>query len=896
MLSDSSSRNTAPGNTDEPKPPPDFKSECDRATKRRTLFGVARPPFHKDVQWALAFSGGGIRSATFCLGVLQGLAKSEQPPLQQEDRPIPPQSSRDSLLTQFDYLSTVSGGGYIGSFFGSLFVNKRLNTSDALTDEQTAAQAYKVFEEEPPGRLRGSVVFDKDTPGKAPLAWLRENGRYMAPTGAGDMVYAVALTIRNWFATHYVLGTVLLTAFVLLGLARAALVQWSFDYSRLGFYGEHEMLLLWAVLNQTALIWWSPIWWLVVPVLALWLIPCGLAFWLTHPGPGRGVSDKPDVLSIAMLCALVVGAGLTALATWRLYYIGPEWIRIVAALDVAGIITILGCLWHGCTAYGSDTIGAQRVTLTRGLARGFLWLAAIVLLAVVDTSAQSLYVNLGHIKAWLTPTVATGALVWLVRQLAASFNEKEREGWLSKIPFNLIVTVAGIALLFLVALFWAMLAQWIQWRGYPPALDLLSYTGKHGQVLMALAVASALAIILALISGQFPGFLNLSTLQGLYGARLTRAYLGGSNGRRFAAGSGNLRSVAEPVASDHLTPETYYRNPLMPIHIINVCVNQNIDPDEQLVQRDRKGKPLAIVPNGFALDGWFSAFPASGGKGELEAALTIGEWVGVSGAAFSTGLGRGTTLGYSLLMGLANVRLGRWWQSGMMSSSAPARGHFVGKLARKLFETQAYLFDELFATFYGTRRPLQYLSDGGHFENTAVYELLRKERNIRLIVVCDCGCDPKYEFEDLANLVRLARIDFGVEIEVDRSVAEDDHLKTVFGKPEDFLPHKDGVAPGDTKCALLLNVYHTPESRTANRPDAHIIVLKPRLISGAAVDLLQYHSTRPAFPQEPTADQFYDEAQWESYRRLGLEIATRVFGVGNSQGDYYRALWGRVLR
>src|SRR5918912_547241 len=46
---------------------------------------------------ALCLSGGGIRSATFCLGVLQGLA-------------------RLNLLDKFDYLSTVSGGGYIGSW------------------------------------------------------------------------------------------------------------------------------------------------------------------------------------------------------------------------------------------------------------------------------------------------------------------------------------------------------------------------------------------------------------------------------------------------------------------------------------------------------------------------------------------------------------------------------------------------------------------------------------------------------------------------------------------------------------------------------------------------------------------------------------------------------------
>ena len=54
---------------------------------------------HRDPQplTALCISGGGIRSATFALGVIQGLAER-------------------GLLPRFDYLSTVSGGGYIGGW------------------------------------------------------------------------------------------------------------------------------------------------------------------------------------------------------------------------------------------------------------------------------------------------------------------------------------------------------------------------------------------------------------------------------------------------------------------------------------------------------------------------------------------------------------------------------------------------------------------------------------------------------------------------------------------------------------------------------------------------------------------------------------------------------------
>jgi hypothetical protein len=54
----------------------------------------------------LAFSGGGIRSATFCLGVIQALARLR-------------------LLRAFDYLSTVSGGGYIGAWLSTLIFRSR---------------------------------------------------------------------------------------------------------------------------------------------------------------------------------------------------------------------------------------------------------------------------------------------------------------------------------------------------------------------------------------------------------------------------------------------------------------------------------------------------------------------------------------------------------------------------------------------------------------------------------------------------------------------------------------------------------------------------------------------------------------------------------------------------
>jgi hypothetical protein len=267
--------------------------------------------------------------------------------------------------------------------------------------------------------------------------------------------------------------------------------------------------------------------------------------------------------------------------------------------------------------------------------------------------------------------------------------------------------------------------------------------------------------------------------------------------------------------------------------------------------------------------------------------LSVGDWIGVSGAAFTTGLGRGTSVGLSLLLGLANVRLGRWWPTGINAAriKVPDRG------LRWLFRTQFYLASELLAQFHGTRREWQYLSDGGHFENTGVYELLRPDRGVSLIVCCDCGADPDYTFEDLANLTRLARIDYGIELDVDMVAADDKNaLGKVFGTFADFRDKSvSGAKSG--KCAVLVRVSKRFNLDGDPLPDAWIIFLKPRILPTSAIDIRHYHAKHPTFPQETTTDQFFDEAQWESYRRLGREVAMRVFlGPDESRDAYAQAL------
>ena len=211
------------------------------------------------------------------------------------------------------------------------------------------------------------------------------------------------------------------------------------------------------------------------------------------------------------------------------------------------------------------------------------------------------------------------------------------------------------------------------------------------------------------------------------------------------------------------------------------------------------------------------------------------------------------------------------------------------------------MLNEFFARFHGPARRHWYLSDGGHFENTAAYELIR--RRGPFIICSDAGQDPRYEFADLANLVRKARTDFGAEIQVVRRStdrATDDpgvrfpmpkleelvhpNLLDVIGTPDDFCISDNGDEAGThdqgqrrrihyaEKHAVLARIHYLD-----NNQFSWLLVIKPSLMGDEAEDVIQYKRTHALFPQEPTSDQYFDEAQWESYRKLGEHVGTELF-------------------
>ncbi len=883
--------------------PPSHDNERARAHARREALGLTRPAGQQDVQWALALSGGGIRSATFCLGLLQSLAKSPSPPESSspssEALPEPSVAAAPMphpLLAQFDYVSTVSGGGYIGGFFNSLFVKGRLSGQPDETHLRAATRAYEALREDPPGRIRSHTVYQPERPGAAALAWLRDNGRYMAPTGGGDLMYGMAIALRNWVATQYVTGLVIAMALVLLLVARFALAQWVPTWNQWEQQARH------AADGTRHLIWWSPSWLLPGLVALLGTLPLGMAYWFSHPteatAPRDYLASKPHLCTPASILGLMAGVLLGGLG-FLLPSLVDQHAHLRLSLLGAGLIVVLAVLWFMLSARqpGDRSITQQRVALTRWLSASLMALLGTAMLATVETMAQTALLWL-HVQQSVVTAGVLGGVVWLLRQAAQSLGDKTTSRLSGIVPVNLMVGALGVLLWFALACGLDALLLATVWPEEPylafPASALARNPDSPfiGPLLgMTLSAAGVLAL-LNVIVGRFPGFLNLSTFQNLYSARLIRAYLGASNFRRFDPNTpARHRDVAEPIAGDSLPLDAAYANPCGPTHFITVCVNQTISPGEQLLQRDRKGKPLILAPKGFYVDqSAYALAPTKTDKTELAYPLSYGEWIGVSGAAFSTGLGRASSLGFSLALGFANVRLGRWWP-GIPRQDGQRDGPI-----RRWFTPQVYLIDELRSRFFGDHRQYQYLSDGGHFDNTGVYELLNPERDrhVRLIMLADCGCDPDYEFDDLANLIRLARIDHGLDIMPNPVAPEHPLLKQYFARPLDFRRSADGSLPAARPCAVLLDVRtssrHARPGLPAGSLVARIVLLKPTLPPGLPGDIDQYHLTHASFPHEPTVDLFFDEAQWESYRQLGLALGQRVLPQGRDS-PYDQAFW-----
>jgi hypothetical protein len=258
--------------------------------------------------------------------------------------------------------------------------------------------------------------------------------------------------------------------------------------------------------------------------------------------------------------------------------------------------------------------------------------------------------------------------------------------------------------------------------------------------------------------------------------------------------------------------------------------------------------------------------------------LSLSAWVSISGAALGASRGRSTKVSLALLMGLSNLRLGYWWDSRLSRSERPgcfprSPWQWIKDWPALFVPMQTLLLSEFRGQFGGPSLRRWNLSDGGFFENTAMYELLR--RRVPIIIAVDAGADPQFSFQDLGELVRKARIDFGATIEF-----FDDPKAQLASIPPWFAAWIQDNALGNLSNISQKGTCHAALGRATYADDnstSWILYLKSSLSGKEAVDVTAYQRSHPAFPNEPTTSQFFNESQWESYRMLGEEMAASVF-------------------
>jgi hypothetical protein len=954
------------------------------AEAEEELVRISRKGRNRPAQFTLrectgaALSGGGIRSATFSLGIFQGLASLK-------------------MLPRIDFLSTVSGGGYFGSFYTRFFLRKEVPDFRFVQDTLTPCSSQRNPDQD--RHYQHNVI-----------NWLRENGRYLSPRGSGDLLLAAAVLLRNWLVVQVVLATFFLLLFLSGQLLRMRMDGW---FQKLDIF--KPAYAEWVVnLPGDLKLWISPF--VAVPIMlfVFGAVPLGWAYWLLGY----------ESLKLPFWKRPATGVWFVIVVAVAIFLLLPDRRPLALGLIViTGLTAFWSCLnqaysLHSPEARDPGTGAKYQESFSDDLARhlvsvqlkvALVLTAAALAYALVDSLGQTVYLVLltpgATLLSWAGGVF--GALVVIVpsaSRIVISLRGNSR----GKMPgggakFAAAAAAIVVTLLFFIA--YSVAANAIAWslqrplnappkigakratklsdaqivpnqdepnnwsvEGAEPQQDADGATARNDRLLWE---SWGITLVLSLLFGQSWPFLNRSTQLPLYSARLIRAYLGASNPRRFKSkGNGQEyggAAVTRVIPGDDIDVEYYWpwaaaveepdggrqRKPPVareeiyakgtPLHLVNVTINETLDGKSQIQQQDRKGVGMALGPAGISAGirhhlmfdyrtRQAVAFPRRGfrlfhhghskevGKfmGEM---LPLGQWLSISGAAFSTGLGARTNLALSLLTGICNIRLGYWWDSGIPPEKRPRNqrprlGQRLGALFSRLFPVQSYLLDEYTARYHGTARRYWYLTDGGHFENMGGYELIR--RRLRLIVIVDAEADPDYTFGGLSDLIRKARTDFGAEI----NFLEDEEVSTIMplgfrhcfsslenlrrGKwVEEHLPilnrkeaKRQTIDPVDH---ARFSLAHAALARVnydcREEAESCLIYIKPTIVGDEPLDVLQYHVEHASFPQETTVDQFFDEAQWESYRRLGEHVAAEVFKApeGETPDGWLERLVNRVL-
>ncbi|MEN3278031.1 MAG: hypothetical protein V7631_3821 [Massilia sp.] len=936
----------------------------------------------------LALSGGGVRSATFNLGVLQALAEQR-------------------LLRDFDYLSTVSGGGFIGGWL-SKWIRERHGDVRAVEALLTPGAAGQAVASEP-----------------VEIQFLRQYSNYLSPksgTFSADTWSLVGTYVRNTclnlaMLVAWLCALLLLPRFAVWSVHRvigpnAPWAHWS-DALWLAGTGlfliavfcialsisskpEHSRGVRRFPLGQGAVLRYvnlpllvagflvsiglwrhggvvPAIWEVGLPARfggwgAAWLLVPGLVYFIVWASGWYLAHDRTSPYRTAGY--IVCGAGAAAVCGMSLaaaLEFAPGALAHFIAVDVAWlvawricpalVIVLLAC--GGALAFKLKqrlrrchrrTRDISRAELMEGsghflCAIGALAAGTLLLLAglalLPNPQAHPILNNaiaLGTFGMPLMMTLFSVTMTLMIGLIGSLYSDASREWWSRQGAWSTIFSLAWLTM-FGVAFFFAPLLHWA-WLTYDPianagtALGWLimtwiglkagsgSATGSRDRNCAKRELAARLAPyfftvgIFALLSSlvqavvaapsvrcpqpvslpcvyaahanatlatsghtlvvAFCCFLSAALLLGwrvdinkfslymLYRNRLVRAYFGASSAARKPHPFTGFDPDDDPQLADFADQRPY--------HIVNTSLN--LVSGEELAWQTRKAAAFAFTPRfcGFEMP----LMPAQGANGGLrdaqrgvyrptrdyasrsgvgddDATVRLGMAVALSGAAASPNMGTHSSPPLNFLMTMFNVRLGRWCPNPRKPSwthSSPGIGLFS-------------LIAELFGLTNADANYV-YLSDGGHFENLGIYELVR--RRCRLIVAVDVASDKTMAFEDLGNAIRKCATDLHVRIELDVSKMD--------------LVKGTGLCGGSCAVGAIRYSHVDPDGH-----DGTLLYIKPAIVGSENADVLNYRKANPDYPHQSTADQWFDEAQFESYRALGYHITKAALGAAAAASE-----------
>ncbi len=717
---------------------------------------------HRDRPWyGLALSGGGIRSASFAIGVIQGLRNKGLFP------------GKPTAFDKLTYLSTASGGGYTGS---------------ALTWYQ------KLFDLFPFGNVRTFAGSQNSRePENRVLSYIRQHGKYLTPSELGitGLIGAALMSVLHSIVAYTLLFSLLM--FFLNVVVSSDTVA---------------SLLSISIVSETSL------------GGLLEKVPLALAN-MNQEIHTEGVdTDKIAFSAFFISISLVLTAGF------------------LLTIFVYGLSSFSRHLFSRAHCY--------RVKVQALMAKLLVFIAASVFLAALPLAVIFVF----GVKFSLSDPGFFGSLVSGLVGIFMSvktFRQKAEKSGNGSGMINTLVTGASILVfIFFIFLFSYILGESI--HDYAEASQTLFWP-----------------IALVLLTLLIPVFVNINEVSPhkMYRDRLMETFLKAPQ----VGPSEPLCEVGREANSTSLTALSATEN-WSPYHLINCNIILNNASTPRF--RGRMGDSFTLSPLYCGSDAtdYLATDQFAGGE------LTLATAMSISGAAENphagvAGEGKSVNPFVAFLLTFFGLRLGYW------AFNPGSRIRKVNSLLRP-----NYVFPGLYSLLnFGHAEKSMFieLSDGGHFDNTGIYELVR--RRTPVIILSDGSADPATSFDDFGNAVERIRVDFGVSI---RFFNEDLDLSGMLPGSQAAVS-EDSARIYDEKYNLSARGYAIgdiiyPDSAAEKGFIGRFIYIKSSLTRNLPGDLYAYKATYPDFPNQPTLDQFFDERQFEAYRELGYQLTKQMLG------------------